>query len=167
MSTRSGCSRSRMAVPSARNSGLERTAKVPPVWVVDRICWIRSAARTGIVDFSTTMVWPRACSAMRRAQASTYCKSEALPAPAPDVLVGVCTEMKTTSASAKAATPWAWARKCKLRPRTCRTISGKPGSKTGRLSLFQAAMRAALRSSTVTCTSGQRAAMTAMVGPPT
>ena len=156
-----------MAVPSARNSGLERTAKVPPAWVVERICWIRSAARTGIVDFSTTIVWPRACSAMRRAQASTYCKSEALPAPGPVVFVGVCTEMKTTSASAKAETPWACGWKCKLRPRTCRTISCKPGSKTGRLSLFHAAMRSVFRSNTVTCTSGQRAAMTAMVGPPT
>ena len=60
-----------MAVPSARNSGLERMSNVTPGRAEARMALMRSAARTGIVDFSMTSVWPVACSAMKRAQDST------------------------------------------------------------------------------------------------
>ena len=60
--------------------------------------------------------------------------------------------------------------KCKLRPRQRPTTASRPGSYTGRRlrsAPFQAAIRSALRSTTVTITSGQRSAITAIVGPPT
>ena len=64
--TLSGNSRSFIAVPSARNSGLDKTSKVTgselflPLDDSDasRICLITSAVLTGNVLFSTTMVWP-------------------------------------------------------------------------------------------------------------
>jgi len=52
-------------------------------------------------------------------------------------------------------------------PRVAWTISSRPGSKMGSSSEFQAAMRSALMSTTVTRISGHLLAMTAMVGPPT
>jgi hypothetical protein len=63
INTRSGVSRSLMAVPSARNSGLESTAKllrpegVSPSAAL-RMVVITSAVRTGRVLVSTTIVWP-------------------------------------------------------------------------------------------------------------
>ena len=50
-----------MAVPSARNSGLERIEKVFPSfcsWFECKIVWITSAVLTGTVLFSTTIVCP-------------------------------------------------------------------------------------------------------------
>jgi len=80
-------------------------------------------------------------------------------------LVGVLTEMKTQSAPAIAVSMSV--EKRRFLPRARRTTSSRPGSKTGRLSVFQAAIRSALASTTVTWIWGQRSAMTAMVGPPT
>lgn len=52
MSTLEGTSRSLMAVPSARNSGLDRTWNLK--WDADTSTrLIDSAVRTGTVDFST------------------------------------------------------------------------------------------------------------------
>ncbi len=124
--------------------------------------------RTGKVLFSTTIVWPVATLATWRAQASTQRRSLAWPAPKPLVLVGVFTEMNTMSAAAIASSTAV--EKLRLRPRARPTTASKPGSYTGSLlrSLsFQAAMRCSLRSTTVTWRSGQRSAITAMVGPPT
>ena len=79
ISTRSGDSRSAMAVPSAKNSGLESTEKVlrPPVlpWAAERMDFTASAVRTGKVLFSTTIVWPLAAAATWRAEASIQRKS--------------------------------------------------------------------------------------------
>ena len=66
-----------------------------------RMVWMDSAALTGTVDFSTTILEKVASSAIFRAQDSTYFRSAARPAPFPYVLVGVLTEMKIRSASYK------------------------------------------------------------------
>ena len=127
-----------------------------------------AAVRTGRVLFSTTMVWPRAWAATERAEASTQRRSLACPAPSPFVLVGVFTDRKTMSAAAMAASTSVL--KNRLRPRQRPTTASNPGSYTGkrlRSGSFQAAMRSALRSTTVTWMPGQRSAITAMVGPPT
>ena len=129
---------------------------------------IAAAVRTGRVLFSTTIVWPLAAWATVRAQASTQRRSLAWPAPSPFVFVGVFTEMNTMSASAIAASTSV--EKLRLRPRARPTTASRPGSYTGnrlRSGSFQASIRAWLRSTTVTCTCGQRSAITAMVGPPT
>ncbi len=91
-----------MAVPSARNSGLESTEKVLPsaAWAALRMVCTVSAVRTGRVLFSTTMVCPWAAAATWRAEASIQRRSLAWPAPTPLVLVGVFTERNTVSAPA-------------------------------------------------------------------
>jgi hypothetical protein len=58
-----------------------------------------SAARTGTVLFSTTILLFCAVSAISREQPSTNFKSAALPLPLPLVFVGVLTDMKMSSAS--------------------------------------------------------------------
>ena len=63
INTRSGVSRSLMAVPSARNSGLESTEKVllpagDSASAALRMVVITSAVRTGRVLVSTTIVRP-------------------------------------------------------------------------------------------------------------
>jgi hypothetical protein len=58
-----------------------------------------SAARTGTVLFSTTILSPAAMSAIIRAALSTYFRSAALPLPLPNIFVGVFTDMKMSSAS--------------------------------------------------------------------
>lgn len=63
------------------------------------MCMILSAARTGTVLFSTTILLLCAVSAIIRAALSTYFKSAARPRPLPFVFVGVFTEMKINSAS--------------------------------------------------------------------
>ncbi|KAJ2643836.1 hypothetical protein GGH99_008489 [Coemansia sp. RSA 1285] len=57
--------------------------------------------------------------------------------------------------------------KRRLAPRTLRTISSSPGSYTGRLDEFHAAMRLASVSTTVNSMSLHFKAITALVGPPT
>jgi hypothetical protein len=52
-STRSGLKRSSMAVPSARNSGLDSTWKSVPLHAAAMTAAIASAVLTGTVDFST------------------------------------------------------------------------------------------------------------------
>jgi hypothetical protein len=48
---------SETAVPSARNSGLERTSKVAlVVEFAEMIVWIAVAVLTGMVDFSTMIL---------------------------------------------------------------------------------------------------------------
>jgi len=72
MRTRSGLSRSDMAVPSARNSGLERMSKRRPGReLASRMVRIDWAVRQGTVDFSTTILDEVATEAMRRVQLST------------------------------------------------------------------------------------------------
>ena len=130
--TRSGCSRSPIAVPSARNSGLESTAKVLPLpasappWAAPRIAFTVSAVRTGRVLFSTTIVWPWAQAATWRAEASIQRRSLACPAPRPLVLVGVLTDRNTMSAAAIDASTSVV--KKRLRPRQRPTTASSPGS---------------------------------------
>ena len=126
---------------------------------------IAAAVRTGRVDFSTIILPSSAISRMLRAVFSQYCRSEAFPAPWPNVLVGVFTETKMMSASLIAA--GISVLKNRFRPRARLTTSSRPGSKIGRLSLFQASIRAWLISTTVTFTSGHLSAITVIVGPPT
>ena len=67
MSTRSGFCRSLIAVPSARNSGFDRTWKRIPRVLAARMAEIDSAVLTGMVDFSTMIFDAFACSAIVRA----------------------------------------------------------------------------------------------------
>ena len=56
-----------MAVPSARNSGLERMSKrQPALEFASRMVRIDSAVLQGTVDFSTTILDEVATAAMRR-----------------------------------------------------------------------------------------------------
>ena len=72
MRTRSGAKRSEMAVPSARNSGLERMSKRQlGLELASRMVRIDSAVRHGTVDFSTTIFEEEATAAMRRVASST------------------------------------------------------------------------------------------------
>ena len=95
MRTRLGASRSRMAVPSARNSGLLR------IWNLQSpsefACKTRAmvcAVMTGTVDFSTTMHGPLLTFAIVRAASSRFFTFAAEPLPIPAVLVGVLTATK-------------------------------------------------------------------------
>ena len=81
--TRSGSRRSSIAVPSARNSGLDRTWKEQLDRLLSRMVRMVSAVLTGSVDFSTTILLVVATSAIFRAHNSMYFKSEAFPAPVP------------------------------------------------------------------------------------
>ena len=126
---------------------------------------IASAVRTGSVDFSTTILPWSDSSRICRAVFSQACRSAARPAPCPKTLVGVLTDTKMMSAAR--IPPATSVEKNRFLPRARRTTSSSPGSKIGNWSLFQAAMRSALMSVTVTRTLEQRSAMTAMVGPPT
>ena len=96
--TREGLNKSLIAVPSAKNSGLESTWKE---WLdaLFKTRLMESAVRTGTVDFSTTILPELASSAIVRAQISTFLMLEAWPAPIPEVLVGVFTLTKITSLS--------------------------------------------------------------------
>lgn len=72
MRTRSGDRRSWMAVPSARNSGLERISKrACGLEFASRMVRIDSAVRHGTVDFSTTILLEVATWAIRRVASST------------------------------------------------------------------------------------------------
>ena len=72
-----------MAVPSAKNSGLERMSKrVPGLEFASKMVRIDSAVRHGTVDFSTTILDEVATAAMRRVADSTYLRSHALVSPA-------------------------------------------------------------------------------------
>lgn len=71
MSTRSGLVKSEMAVPSAKNSGLERMSKRSPGReLASRMIRIDWAVRHGTVDFSTTILEEVATDAIRRVQSS-------------------------------------------------------------------------------------------------
>ena len=154
-----------MAVPSARNSGLDSTSNRRPRSLLLRIRSIASAVRTGKVDFSTTILSVVALARICRAVFSQYWRSAARPAPSPNVLVGVFTDTKMMSASRMPEV--ISVEKNRLRPRARRTTSSRPGSKTGSDSPCQAAIRASLISTTFTRTCGHLSAMTAIVGPPT
>src|SRR5882762_3412558 len=70
--TRSGAKRSAIAVPSARNSGLDRMSN----WQLglefaSRMVRMDSAVRHGTVDFSTTILDESETNAMRRVASST------------------------------------------------------------------------------------------------
>ena len=58
-----------------------------------------SAVRTGTVDFSTTILFEVAISAILRAHNSQFLILAALPAPIPAIFVGVLTEIKIISAA--------------------------------------------------------------------
>lgn len=61
-----------MAVPSARNSGLERISNLQLGFeLASRMVRMDSAVRHGTVDFSTTILEERAMVAMRRVASST------------------------------------------------------------------------------------------------
>ena len=61
-----------MAVPSAKNSGLERMSKRQPgLEFASRMVRIDSAVRHGTVDFSTTILDVSAMSAILRVASST------------------------------------------------------------------------------------------------
>ena len=87
---------------------------------------IASAVRTGSVLFSTTILDEVEFSRIWRAVFSQYCRSAALPAPWPKVLVAVLTLTKMMSASAMFRSTSV--EKKRLRPRVTRTTSSKPGS---------------------------------------
>ena len=96
---RSGFKRSSIAVPSAKNSGFDSTSNLMPGLVLAfNILLILSAARTGTVLFSTTILLLTEKLAISLATCSRFCKSAAFPLPKPNVFVGVLTEMKTISA---------------------------------------------------------------------
>ena len=80
---RSGCNKSSTAVPSAKNSGLDKIWNCTPFPVWSSIFLIASAVRTGKVDFSTTILLSLATWAIWRAHNSTYFKSAAIPFPFP------------------------------------------------------------------------------------
>ncbi len=90
-----------MAVPSAKNSGLESTEKDlllqgDSASAAVRMVVITSAVRTGRVLFATTIVWPWAQAATRRIDqrrvASIQRRLLAWPAPISRPLVGVFSE---------------------------------------------------------------------------
>lgn len=70
--TRSGPKRSSIAVPSAKNSGLDKISnRVFGLELASRIVLIDSAVRHGTVDFSTTILDEVATAAIRRVASST------------------------------------------------------------------------------------------------
>mmetsp|Transcript_7708 Transcript_7708/g.28116 ORF Transcript_7708/g.28116 Transcript_7708/m.28116 type:complete len:237 (+) Transcript_7708:677-1387(+) len=126
--TRSGAVRSSIAVPSARNSGLDKISNRTPLVLQFRCKTfsIASAVRTGTVDFSTMILFVLLTAAIVRAADSQYVRSAALPFPRPVFFVGVFTETKIISLSAIA--PSTSVVKNKFFPRHCFTISSSPGS---------------------------------------
>ena len=70
MSTLSGFLRSATAVPSARNSGLDRISNLMPRSLAFSTRLILWAVRTGRVDFSMTILGPSATLEMLRAASS-------------------------------------------------------------------------------------------------
>mmetsp|Transcript_23008 Transcript_23008/g.57773 ORF Transcript_23008/g.57773 Transcript_23008/m.57773 type:complete len:231 (+) Transcript_23008:756-1448(+) len=128
ISTRSGASRSGTAVPSARNSGLDRMSKVTPGWTQLRLSTFSMACAvfTGTVDFSTTILLLVDTAAIMRAALSQYVRSAAKPAPTPRVFVGVFTLTKMMSASATCFSTSLL--KKRLRPRARSTTCLRPGS---------------------------------------
>mmetsp|Transcript_2955 Transcript_2955/g.10453 ORF Transcript_2955/g.10453 Transcript_2955/m.10453 type:complete len:237 (-) Transcript_2955:196-906(-) len=128
ISTRSGASRSLIAVPSARNSGLERMANFTLGSLQLRVSTfsMASAVFTGTVDFSTTILLDVDTAAMARAAPSQYVRSAARPAPMPCVFVGVFTLTNTMSASATCFAVSVL--KKRFLPRAANTTSSRPGS---------------------------------------
>ena len=120
--------RSSIAVPSARNSGLDRMSKRTPGWLLLRVSTfsMASAVRTGTVDFSTTILEVFETAAIMRAAPSQYVRSAALPAPTPRVFVGVLTDTNTMSASPTCLC--VSVEKNRFRPRQACTTSSSPGS---------------------------------------
>ncbi len=128
ISTRSGVSRSPIAVPSARNSGLESTEKrlggrspaswrawASP-WAAARIAFTASAVRTGRVLFSTTIVWPRRSGPPAGPRPRSSAGRWPLAPPRPRVLVGVFTREEHHVRRRDRLVPTA-VLKCRLRPR--------------------------------------------------
>ena len=70
-------SKSSMAEPSAKNSGLDRISNFTPLPVFSKMFLIAWAVRTGRVDFSTTILSLVATLAMVRADISMYFRSAA------------------------------------------------------------------------------------------
>mmetsp|Transcript_2147 Transcript_2147/g.3966 ORF Transcript_2147/g.3966 Transcript_2147/m.3966 type:complete len:302 (-) Transcript_2147:241-1146(-) len=99
INTRPGFSRSRIAVPSAKNSGLLRIWKLSPRELACSTRRMVLAVCTGTVDFSTTILSDCATSAILRAHSSQFLMFAARPAPMPDVFVGVFTDTKIMSAA--------------------------------------------------------------------
>jgi len=135
-----------MAVPSARNSGLDRMSKRQlGLELASRMVRMDSAVRHGTVDFSTTILDEVATEAIRRVARSTklrdreyretcgdrrerrtYLRSAALPAPTPLFFVGVLTLTKMRSASSIPLSTSV--EKKRFRPRASRTTASRPGS---------------------------------------
>lgn len=126
MSTRSGAIRSGIAVPSARNSGLDSTWNWSPFSLHSSTWRTACAVRTGTVLFSTTILPLSDTSAILRAQSSQFLTLAARPAPIPMVLVGVLTEMKMMSAFLISASMSV--EKKRFLPQHFSTTSRRPGS---------------------------------------
>mmetsp|Transcript_55 Transcript_55/g.202 ORF Transcript_55/g.202 Transcript_55/m.202 type:complete len:230 (-) Transcript_55:325-1014(-) len=128
ISTLSGFMRSATAVPSAKNSGLERMSNCTLSSSQFRLSTfsMASAVFTGTVDFSTMILLDVDTDAIMRAAPSQYVRSAALPAPTPRVFVGVLTLTNTTSASATCFLTSVL--KKRLRPKASFTTSSRPGS---------------------------------------
>mmetsp|Transcript_3739 Transcript_3739/g.10715 ORF Transcript_3739/g.10715 Transcript_3739/m.10715 type:complete len:231 (-) Transcript_3739:399-1091(-) len=123
MSTRSGQLRSLMAVPSAKNSGFDKMSNSTDgsEQLRFRTFSMASAVLTGTVDFSTIILDVLDTAAIILAAPSQYVRSAALPAPTPQVFVGVFTLTKMMSASAMCFSTSA--EKNKLRPLAASTTS--------------------------------------------
>lgn len=98
---------------------------LPGLWLALKICIILSAALTGTVLFSTTILSFCAMRAIIRAALSTYFKSAARPRPLPKVFVGVLTDMNMSSASLMADSMSLEKNKFTFRHRL--TTSSRPG----------------------------------------
>ena len=131
ISTRSDLNKSFIAVPSAKNSGFDRISKWIPEEFSSKISLIFSAVRTGRVDFSIIILSDFEYFAISLAQASTYCRSAAIPAPSPLVLVGVFTAINIISDFSMASLMLF--EKKRFLFRTFSIISESPGSNTGSL----------------------------------
>jgi len=128
MSILLGYTRSRTAVPSARNSGLLSTMK--STWLAERMFSIYAAVRMGTVDRSTTILLqpcnPSCAFTIIRTEDSRYLMSAASSAPYPEVFVGVPTAINMISAVLIAFSTSI--EKNKFFPLHCSTSAYKPGS---------------------------------------
>ena len=166
--TLSDWNKSSIAVPSAKNSGLDNTWKFTFSPVESRMVCIVSAVLTGNVDFSTIILSVFDILAICLAQSSTYFKSAAIPLPWPYVFVGVLTAIKIISDSSIALSTSV--EKNKFLPLASETTFARPGSNTGKFSKFvwfHKSIFSWFISTTVTLISGHFRAITAIVGPPT
>lgn len=75
--TRSACCKSSTAVPSAKNSGFERTWNFTPPQALENLSLTTSAVRIGRVDFFTTILTVSDAAAICLAHSSIHFRSAA------------------------------------------------------------------------------------------